>query len=386
MNVLKLKSDRFRDAIEMSMYAFQYQLTESEIEKKIVEMEENTLLGIIENEKLAAKLYIMPFQVVQQGKVLNMGGIAGVATYPEYRRRGYVKELLINSLMEMRQNGQTLSMLSPFYIDFYRKFGWELFSDYVHVSIEKPDLQFLQNTDTGKVIRHQREEYSDNLHIIYEQYAFRHTGMLMRTKEWWTQSVLKDLIPAIYYSNEGKPEGYILYSVAKRKMVVEEFIVLTQEARIGLWNFICQHDSMVETVEMQLNSHEPLTYIFKNPNVKTEIKPYFMARIVDVEKYLNHYPFMNVNDPIYLEVKDEYAPWNEGRYEINNSGAHKIGNSDSEQHDFLKMSINSLTALLMGYRDVHTLTSVGKINGSTSTIKQLQQMIPKQYTFFPDFF
>ncbi len=52
-----------------------------------------------------------------------MGGVAGVATYPEYRRSGYVKELLQHSLQTMKKDGYTVSMLHPFAVSFYRKYG-----------------------------------------------------------------------------------------------------------------------------------------------------------------------------------------------------------------------------------------------------------------------
>ena len=59
-----------------------------------------------------------------------MGGIAGVATWPENRRQGHVSTLLKHALQEMKSKGQTLSFLHPFSIPFYRKFGWELYAEY----------------------------------------------------------------------------------------------------------------------------------------------------------------------------------------------------------------------------------------------------------------
>ncbi len=69
-----------------------------------------------------------------------MGGVAGVATYPEYRRSGYVKELLQHSLQTMKKDGYTVSMLHPFAVAFYRKYGWELCANLLVCHMTKSDL------------------------------------------------------------------------------------------------------------------------------------------------------------------------------------------------------------------------------------------------------
>ncbi|WP_338147597.1 GNAT family N-acetyltransferase, partial [Lysinibacillus fusiformis] len=55
-----------------------------------------------------------------------------VATYPEYRQQGIIKRLMIEALQKMRDNGQTISVLAPFFVSFYRHFGWELFFEKLH--------------------------------------------------------------------------------------------------------------------------------------------------------------------------------------------------------------------------------------------------------------
>ena len=45
--------------------------------------------------------YSIPY--IHRQKKFKMGGVAGVATYPEYRRSGYVKELLQHSLQTMKK-------------------------------------------------------------------------------------------------------------------------------------------------------------------------------------------------------------------------------------------------------------------------------------------
>ena len=65
--------------------------------------ESHEVYGIIEGNDLAAKLHLIPFHIYIGKEKFKMGGVAGVATYPEYRRSGYVKELLQHSLQTMKK-------------------------------------------------------------------------------------------------------------------------------------------------------------------------------------------------------------------------------------------------------------------------------------------
>lgn len=51
--------------------------------------------------------------------------------------------------------------------------------------------------------------------------------------------VYDDLILVIYYDENKKVVGYMLYKIENYKMIVEEFVLLYNEVWNGLWNFIC---------------------------------------------------------------------------------------------------------------------------------------------------
>ena len=104
MNVIQLKEDKFREALRLSEYAFQYKVEEERMQQQLTKMKEShEVYGIMEGEDLAAKLHLIPFHIYIGKEKFKMGGVAGVATYPEYRRSGYVKELLQHSLQTMKK-------------------------------------------------------------------------------------------------------------------------------------------------------------------------------------------------------------------------------------------------------------------------------------------
>ncbi|MEG0766716.1 MAG: GNAT family N-acetyltransferase [Clostridia bacterium] len=87
------------------------------------------VLGWFDGEKLASQIAVYPMIVNIYGKLLPMGGVTGVATYPEYSGIGLMHELMIRALGDMRRRGQTVSFLFPYDIPFYRHKGWEVVSD-----------------------------------------------------------------------------------------------------------------------------------------------------------------------------------------------------------------------------------------------------------------
>ncbi|PEW27627.1 GNAT family N-acetyltransferase [Bacillus sp. AFS075960] len=386
MNVIQLKEDKFREALRLSEYAFQYKVDEERLQQQLTKMKEShEIYGIIEGEDLAAKLHLIPFHIYIGKEKFKMGGVAGVATYPEYRRSGYVKELLQYSLQTMKKDGYTVSMLHPFAVSFYRKYGWELCANLLICHMNKSDLVMKKQVN-GTVKRFNKENHPEEVEKLYEVFAERFSGMLVREKNWWLQAVYDDLTLAIYYDEDKTAAGYMLYKIENYKMTVEEFVPLHNEARNGLWNFICQHDSMIKELEMTVSETEPLIYTLQEPRVKAKIKPYFMGRIVDVEQFLKQYElnWNNVQQEVILHITDSFAPWNNVTVRLAN---HEITIIKEETKDKgIKLDINALSTIMFGYKRPLELNELELISGSEEEIRVLENLVPVSKPFIYDFF
>ncbi|HGP3674147.1 TPA: GNAT family N-acetyltransferase [Bacillus pacificus] len=385
MNVIRLTEDKFREALRLSEYAFQYKVEEDRLQQQLTRMKEShEVYGIIEGNDLAAKLHLIPFHIYIGKEKFKMGGVAGVATYPEYRRSGYVKELLQHSLQTMKKDGYTVSMLHPFAVAFYRKYGWELCANLLVCHMTKSDLVMKKQVN-GTVKRFNKENHSEEVEKLYETFAERFSGMLVRNEKWWLQAVYDDLTLAIYYDENKTAAGYMLYKIEKSKMTVEEFVPLHNEARNGLWNFICQHDSMIKELEMTVSENEQLLYTLQEPRVKTEIKPYFMGRIVDVEQFLKQYElnWNNIQQEIILHITDSFAPWNNVSVRLAN---YEITIIEEPMDKGIKLDINALSTILLGYKRPLELNELELINGSEEEIRAFEKIVPVREAFIYDFF
>lgn len=385
MNVIRLKEDKFREALRLSEYAFQYKVDEERLQQQLTKMKEShEIYGIMEGKDLAAKLHLIPFHIYIGKEKFKMGGVAGVATYPEYRRSGYVKELLQHLLQRMKKDGYTVSMLHPFAVTFYRKYGWELCANLLVCHLTKSDLVMKKQVN-GTVKRFNKENHPEEVEKLYETFAERFSGMLVRNEKWWLQAVYEDLTLAIYYDENKTAAGYMLYKIENYKMTVDEFVPLHNEARNGLWNFICQHDSMIKELEMTVSENEQLLYTLQEPRVKTEIKPYFMGRIVDVEQFLKQYElnWNNVQQEVILHITDSFAPWNNVSVRLAN---YEIAIIEEPMDKGINLDINALSTILLGYKRPLELNELELISGSEEEIRAFENVVPVRKSFIYDFF
>lgn len=390
MELRQLRSDEFEISTKLSEYAFQYTLTPEQRESNQKHFKPERFWGIFDGEELQAKLTIIPLQVYVHGNKFDMGGIAGVATWPENRRQGHVSTLLKHALHEMKSKGQTLSFLHPFSIPFYRKFGWELYAEYKKYTI--PVSKFPRKVEVpGRIVRGVTD--IPTLDGMYQAYASRYNGTLVRDEAWWTRSVLQgDNHSVVYYSAEGKPTGYALYELKDKDLVCDEFVYLNEEARSALWTFFGNHDSRIEQATMTMvPGDDQLPFMLPDPRVTQEVVPYFMARIVDLKSFVEQYAFEAHQEAVMtIEVEDSVAPWNAGRWRlsVNQEGKAELSELPTDQGEQadLTTDIQTLSALFTGYKRAQALHAIHRLTGNPKALTQLETMIPAGQTYLMDFF
>lgn len=390
MELRQLRSDEFEISTKLSEYAFQYTLTPEQRESNQKHFKPERFWGIFDGEELQAKLTIIPLQVYVHGNKFDMGGIAGVATWPENRRQGHVSTLLKHALQEMKSKGQTLSFLHPFSIPFYRKFGWELYAEYKKYTI--PVSKFPRKVEVpGRIVRGVTD--IPTLDGMYQAYASRYNGTLVRDEAWWTRFVLQgDNHSVVYYSAEDKPTGYALYELKDKDLVCDEFVYLNEEARSAIWTFFGNHDSRIEQVTMTMvPGDDQLPFMLPDPRVTQEVVPYFMARIVDLKSLVEQYAFEAHQEAVMtIEVEDSVAPWNAGRWRlsVNQEGKAELSELPTDQGEQadLTTDIQTLSALFTGYKRPQALHAIHRLSGNPKALTQLETMIPAGQTYLMDFF
>ena len=395
MRIRQLATGDYEKRMALSQFAFQFKWTDEQLEERRGEFRPERDWGAFDEEdNLMSALTLIPLEAWVHGRKLAMGGVAGVATWPEARRQGWVGKLLAHALDTMRKEGRTISMLHPFAFPFYRKFGYEMTIERKKYEIETHQLP--PRTEVPGGVRRMARPDVAVLGGIYEAYASRYNGNLARTAEWWEDRVLKnDGTAAVYRSDRGEPEGYVLYDVRNRVMTVHELVALNAAASAALWSYIGNHDSMIDKVTALAPIDDALPFLLADPRIKQEIVPYFMSRIVDAEGFAKLYAWEQgpEGEDVLLELKDEHAPWNNGRFRLSWSAdgegrLAKLGEEEARAiaGEAIVCGIQELAAMLLGGRAPSWLAAVGRLSGPEASLRRLERRIPARAAYLMDFF
>lgn len=349
-------------------------------------LEHANVIGWFSEDKLVSQLSVYPCQVNIHGVIMHMGGLTGVGTYPEYANLGLMSELIKVGLAGMRERGEWISYLYPYSIPFYRKKGWEIMSERMTFSIL--DSQLPKTREVSGYIE-RRDVDDTDVFETYDRYARNNHGAMLRGKieweEYWRWENEEERTAAVYYDQQARPAGYMLYWIARDVFHIKEMIYLNQEARVGLWNFVTAHYSMIDRVQGNVFRNDPIAFLMDDSQIQESIEPYFMARIVDVAAFLEQYPFTGPAEPFHFVVTDPVAEWNSGVFCVSREGE-KLRVSREPMGGAVILDIGTLTAMLMSFRKPSYFHLIERMRTDPRTLAVLESAVPQSIPYFSDYF
>ena len=382
-----------------ALLRYVFQVTDSELtsigwqEKEIIRakyptMEKADVIGWFDGDSLVSQVAVYPMQVNIFGKTYAMGGLTGVGTYPEYSNMGLMHKLLEQALKNMKEKKQYICYLYPYSIPYYRRKGWELISD--RISYEVQDYQLPKTHQVTGTVRRVATD-SEILQQTYSIYSSHTHGAIIRDELAWNEYWLwdkDDIVAAIYYNEKDQPDGYIIYWIENEVFHVKDMIFNNEEARIGLWNFISAHFSMIDKVEGNIFSNEPLAFLLEDGNIKEVISPYFMGRIVDFCSFIENYPFKpdETDRSWKFTMTDPIMDCNRGNFQLNISKDGKAKAFKIQEQCTDKISTQTMTTMLMGYKRPGYLAKIGRIIAPEEVIDMLEDAIEQQSPYISDYF
>ena len=318
-----------------------------------------------EQGKLAAGMELIPFDCWLDGNAVGMGGVAGVASWPERRNEGFVKELMRQAINEMHERGDVFSFLYSFSNRFYRKFGYEACYKALRVKAPLEPLQAWKQP--GSAVRFiPGKDGSDPGPIIeiYNDFAWRYNLALDR--EGWRWHGLLETDPMktkrqayIWHGEDGQPGAYVLFR-AEPDNEPEVLHVLeagwkTLEALKGLLGFLGGFGSNLKTIDWELPPDLDPNLIWPECKaVKTELIHDGMCRVVNAAKALRLMAKPEGKGSVRVSLSDDGLPANTGVYKIdweNGEGHVRRAKGAAD----LECSVQALSQLVTGYLPLEQL-------------------------------
>lgn len=395
IRTLKTETDDVNQYNALLRYAFQ--VTEQELaetgwrddeikQSKFPVLDRADVLGCFDGKTLISQFAVYPLKMNIYDTVFQIGFVTSVCTYPEYSGHGIMKKLMVKSLTNMRHKGQSFALLYPYSIPLYHKLGWEIVSNKISYTVK--DRQIPAKATAPGYVRRVDWENVDfmNLHSTFASVTH---GCLFRNalawEEYWRWDE-DDTMVAIYYSRDDVPYGYMVYMISSDIMHVKEMIYLNREAQLGLWEYIHAHDSMIDEVRGNNYYSEPIAFELDDSDIKETIRPYAMGRIIDIKQFFEKYA-IDPDEPtcIYaFDIEDELLSWNNGRFIVLFKDGHCSITSGTPDYT-MKMSIATLTTMLLGYKSAEKLYSMERIETTKEAVEKLDDILYHAIPYVSDY-
>lgn len=396
MEIRRLEPEDLDQYNDLLRYAFQvtertlarYGWESDDIrQSKFIVLERATVLGWFEGKKLASQIAIYPIRMNVHNAVYSIGFITSVATYPEYSGQGLMSSLMKQTLLEMKENSQSLALLFPYSVPLYRHRGWEFISDKMTYQIK--DYQLPKPGKSPGYVRRVAQDHED-LFQLHSLFANQTHGCLFRNRlawdEYWRWDE-DDTAIAIYYSQSDEPLGYMVYLLKNDVMHIKEMIYMNMESWKGLWNYIGAHGSMVTEVRGNNYFSEPTAFWLEDSDIIEQMRPYIMGRIIDLPLFISQYNFTNVTSPLSLcmAINDPLLPWNEGIFTLYLSPGEEPRIVKEGTQPQLELSIGTLTCILLGYKRAKKLYDREQMKGDRQAVLLLDQLVPQEKAYISDY-
>lgn len=372
MEIRKISMKERRALLELWHYAYtewtDREIKDEQLEDIIVE----EIYGLFENGSLLSSVRIHNFEQSVRGVIKECGGVAGVATYPEARRKGYVRKLMQEAFKIMHQQGQSVTMLDPFKQSFYEQFGYvaanapylveapikalnqwhkeQLESDWSYERVRAVDV---------------KEEY---LKFVREVGPSQHHGYIIYktiSDAEWKRRVKDSII--VFVKQKGKTQALGRYRIKGErvkglyhsKLHAIDLLWRSRKARDKLFSFYAKHQDQIDEISIHAPFEPQVDHWFKDTRLKVERKTNWMVRIVDVMKAFENLPGTG-EDIITFELSDNECPWNNGLFSLQSEKG-KLHVTKSSGHPVVKTSIPALSSLIYGTQPLEELEFQGKI-------------------------
>ncbi|NHJ05601.1 MAG: GNAT family N-acetyltransferase [Candidatus Heimdallarchaeota archaeon] len=347
-------------------------------------------LGYFTDGKLTSTYLIISYKIFVRGILMNMGGIAAVATYPQYRRQKQVSALATESLKIMRKNKQFISALYPFKYSFYRKYGYANCAEFSWVLAPPGNFLIPEDFKPLKIREITLDESFELLKPFREKIGPNYNFIMYEDPQIWKAHYVSKKYKIFIIEENDEIVGYFITSLEKRegnwniRLKFKDIIVANHQARLTVYDYIKKHTDQTKDVHIPLMGDEEITEYFDDlweGDFKYQISGSSMFRVVDVIEALKLLEFdKGVDLSFTLKIEDKYASWNEEPIKVTiKDGKAKIEKTDSSSFD-LMIDINAFTQLFTGYRDIYNLIEFDKVRIKEDIVYKLNQAFPKRYT------
>lgn len=305
----------------------------------------------------------IPYRCHFDGHSLELMGIGGVATLPQYRRMGGVRACFEKALPDMYQKGAAFSYLYPFSTAFYRKFGYELGCQKLHYKLKLSVLPRMEVPGTFELLEPRADLEADIL-TVEKAWQWRYNLMILEEEiehRWIAKAdPFRDRAYTYVYRNaQGTPKAVVTFQT---KMdagdrcldATQRFAFVDQEGFGALLQLTKRMEADYSHLLFNLPTDvEPGALLpeWSLGGVECHVWQYGMVRVIDAEQVLRCCRTKGDGD-LVIELSDGQIEANNGRFHLRFCNGKTTSVAKTEAAANVSMTIQEFSRLICGRYDM----------------------------------
>ncbi|HYI26049.1 MAG TPA: GNAT family N-acetyltransferase [Thermomicrobiales bacterium] len=293
-----------------------------------------------------------------RGRILPMGGVGGVASFPQARRKGYVREMMTYGFGLMHERGDVVSTLYPFRGSFYERLGYAEMQTNRFTTIKPEHLGPLLKMDLpGTVTQEGMDTGFDEWWAFIERVQANRHGFSLQERERALELRDNNSRWVALVREEGTVTGAMTFEITGygETLRADSFHAATPAARYQLLSWIGRHVDQVADAVIELGPDDYPELWFRDLDAQTSTVhkhawPAPMGRVISIAG-LAGIAAGDAN-PISIHITDDHCPWNTGVWTLgSDDGTLKVTPGGEASMD---LAIQGLSALVWAGMDPAT--------------------------------
>ena len=311
---------------------------------------------------------------VPGGASVPTAGVTIVGVLPTHRRRGILRSMMRAQLDDVHERGEPLAALFASEETIYGRYGYGLASMLLQFDVDKAHSAFRPGVEsTGRVRLLDAVAAAAQMPGVYDAVRSVTPGMFERPPSWWEHRVLADPVAFRFGGGpkhlavldvEGEPRAYAIYRLnvsfgdlgPETTLRTIEVVGADAAATAGIWRFLLDVDwTRAVSARLQPLDH-PLLLLLARPSfARPTLSDGLWVRLVDVPAALSARTYAG-DRAVVFEVRDEFCPWNEGRWKLEGGEASRTGDAAD-----IALDVAELGSVYLGGFTFRDLLRAGRI-------------------------
>lgn len=359
----------------------------------------DTFRCAFDGDRVVATAAVREFRQWFGGREIEMAGIWGVATLPEYRGTGLATRCVTQILHEAREAGTPITALFPATDRPYRRLGYEHAGNYVRHAVRLDDLPGEAGPLAVEPYRPERD--LEAVRECYREAASNANGPIDSDEPfWWQERILghwnADEVHhvVIAQSEGGSVEGYASFVQQHDEGLLDvsfslsckHFVWSTDDGLRSLLGYLRGFRGIGQRLLFTGPPNPLFDLLVDEQRMSVDWQVRWMLRLLDVPGAIEARGYPPVSGEATIAVHDEVFADNRGPFLIE-ADAGKVRVTRGEASAALRpIDVRTLSAMFTGYLSAHDAARLGLIDADDPAVPFLAELFAGPAPWMYDFF